>query len=187
MDALLYALALLVDAGTTNLFAGEAWNAMPKMQQTDSRQAGAPAEERAAGANGNAIKREGGPLPKDALLPGKPEHSYVIVPPGWEQGNLSLRDGCWAKIYDEDGLKGDAVTIFGPIDIPDLGGGMFGVDWKDRISDIEAGKKARVTIYDNAGQKDALFTIQPGQRFNVNNAIQGFESIRSLKIACPQS
>lgn len=134
---------------------------------------------------GGDIKKREEHLPKNALLPGNPQGRYVIVPSDWEDKGISMKDGCWAQVYDEDGLTGDALTIMGPIDIPDVGGsGVFGIEWKDRISSIETGKRAEMIIYDNANLNDPLVRIGPDQKANINNAIRTLGEIRSLKINC---
>jgi hypothetical protein len=134
---------------------------------------------------GGDIKKREERLPEDALLPGNPPGRYVIVPSGWEDKGISMKAGCWAQVYDEDGLTGDALTIMGPIDIKDVGGGgPFGIEWKDRISSIETGKRAEMIIYENANLNDPLVRIGPGQKANINNAIRTFGEIRSLKINC---
>ena len=133
----------------------------------------------------NVTVREAGPFPADALLPGNPAGSYVLAPRGLLNGSFSIKEGCWAKVSDEDGLQGDALILLGPMEIPDVAGRENpGIRWRDRISTIQTDVHAQITIYDNTGFQDPLFTIQPGQIFNVNNAIKTFGEIRSLKIAC---
>jgi hypothetical protein len=134
---------------------------------------------------GGDIKLKREQMPEEALLPGNSQGLYVVVPSDWESRDLSLKNGCWAQVYDEDGLSGDALTILGPIDIPDVGGsGVYDIKWKDRISSIETGKRAQMIIYDNISLEDPLVTIGPGQKANINNAIRRFGEIGSLKINC---
>ena len=126
-------------------------------------------------------------LPPSVLLPGNPEVTYVITPPARRDGEVPLLKGCWAKLYDEDGLKGDSVTMYGPIAIRDAAGaGVFDIDWKDRISSIAVGPKAQVFIYDNNEFRDLLLTIKPGKSLDINNALSNFDEIKSIKIECRQ-
>jgi hypothetical protein len=124
-------------------------------------------------------------LPRNALLPGNPEVTYVITPRARDDEDVPIVRGCWAKLYDEDGLKGDSVTIYGPIGIADAAGaGVFDIDWKDRISSISVGPAAKVSIYDNNDYRDLLLTVQPGQKADINNALKNFDAIKSLKVEC---
>lgn len=124
-------------------------------------------------------------IPRDALLPGKPEATYVITPPASGNGDVRLVRGCWAKLYDEDGLTGDSVTIYGPMGIADAAGaGVFDIDWKDRISSISVGPAAKVSIYDNNNYRDLLLTVKSGQKVDINNALKNFDEIKSLKVDC---
>ncbi|MDQ9170766.1 beta/gamma crystallin domain-containing protein [Oxalobacteraceae bacterium R-40] len=126
-----------------------------------------------------------GQLPHNALLPGNPEVTYVITPPASADGDVPIVRGCWAKLYDEDGLKGDSVTIYGPIGIADAAGaGVFDIDWKDRISSLLVGPAARVFIYDNNNYRDLLLAARAGQKIDINNALKGFDEIKSLKVEC---
>lgn len=124
-------------------------------------------------------------LPPGALLPGNPEVTYVITPPAARNGDVPLVKGCWAKLYDEDGLKGDSITMYGPIGLPNpSGAGVFDIDWKDRISSIAVGPHARVFIYDNNNFRDLLLNVNAGESVNINNALSYFDEIKSIKIEC---
>lgn len=191
MDALLYALFVAAQAAAGFISPGKSLVFTEGMRPPILAQQGAaPSHQwgsRPEGLSspGGDIKKREERLPEDALLPGNPSGRYVIVPSGWEDKGISMKEGCWAQVYDEDGLTGDALTILGPIDIKDVGGsGPFGIEWKDRISSIETGKRAEMVLYDNANLKDPLVRIGPGQKANINNAIRTFGEIRSLKISC---
>jgi hypothetical protein len=192
MDALLYMLFAAAEASGAGFLAPERSFVSTDVTRPPilAQQSAAPSHQwgnRPEGLSspGGDIKKKEERLPKDALLPGNPQGLYVIVPSGWEEKGISMKEGCWAQVYDEDGLAGDALTIMGPIDIKDVGGdGPFGIEWKDRISSIETGKRAEMIIYDNANLKGPLVTIGPGQKANINNAIRTFGEIRSLKINC---
>ncbi len=133
----------------------------------------------------SAAVKSGGPLPPKALLPGKPAVSYFVVPSGMEEGQLSKKNGCWAKLHDEDSLQGDALTIFGPVEIANASGaGVFDISWVDRISRIVAGPKAQLAIYDNTEFRDLVATIKPGQDLNVNKSLNYFTAIKSLRLTC---
>jgi hypothetical protein len=127
-----------------------------------------------------------GKLRRDALLPGNPPGAYIIAPAGVETGDLPLRKGCWAKLYDEDGLIGDAITLYGPLSIPNVGDtGVFGIDWKDRIGSISTGPAARLLIYDNPDFTDLVSTIKPGKKERkISKELGFFDQIASLEVLC---
>ena len=68
----------------------------------------------------------------------------IIVPNA--RSSERLDEGCWARLFGASQAPGDSVTIVGPIDMPTLRG-PFGLEWDDRIGNIEAGPRATVSLF----------------------------------------
>lgn len=125
-------------------------------------------------------------LPPDALLPGKPATAHVVMSAAAIERGFPLQKDCWVKLFDEDGFQGDAITLLGPIEIPDVDrSGVFGINWKDRIGSISTGPVARVLIYDNTHFRDLVSTINPGrEEVSVAKKTGFFDQITSMQVLC---
>jgi hypothetical protein len=103
----------------------------------------------------------------------------IIVPNA--RSSEQLDTGCWVRLYGASPAAGDSVTIVGPIDMPLLRG-PFGLEWDDRIGNVEAGPRATVSLFADEEYEDLSTTVAPGRRL----ATAGGE-IESLRIACSAS
>jgi hypothetical protein len=114
----------------------------------------------------------------------------MIVPVALAGDNTTdsaMRDGCWAKLYDNEDYLGDTFTLVGPVELSNMTG-PFGADWED-VSSIKTGPRASVTIYDNKNFRDRVAKIRPGQEIADlgEDKLGLFEDFRSMRINCPQT
>jgi hypothetical protein len=103
----------------------------------------------------------------------------IIVPNA--RSREQLDGGCWVRLYGASQAAGDSVTIVGPIDMPMLRG-PFGLEWDDRIGNVEAGPRATVSLFADEDYEDLTTTVAPGRRL----ASAGGE-FESMRIACSAS
>lgn len=109
----------------------------------------------------------------------------VLVPVAMEtRADTGLANGCWAKLYGENGFRGDSLTLVGPVDMADMRG-PFGVQWDDKVSSIKAGPNATVTIYDDTNYRDKAATVRPREQVQeISEKMGFFEDVESLKVTC---
>lgn len=179
-----------VSQATTNLPGSQ------KGQDTGSGQSGSPAKSADSG-NGSTIsstagnsetgkesKDQSGKKGNTALPEGHPTVGYLMVPIAAPESKEWMKKGCWAKFHDGQNFSGDTLTLMGPVDMPDMRG-PFGIDWKGKISSVEAGAKARILVYDNENFNDLVSTFKPGQKSkDVSKKMGFFDEFSSLKITC---
>lgn len=114
----------------------------------------------------------------------KPAATFIIVPLVSPVQDQWMKNGCWAKLHDNPGFTGDTLTLSGPIDMPNMIG-PFGIDWKGKVSSIETGAKATLTIFDNEDYRDQVSTFKPGERVaDVSKRMGFFDEMSSLKVSC---
>ena len=148
--------------------------------QSGNSAAGAVGPNDATGASANAnadkqSKQKAGASSAAVLL---------LIPVNAPEQNQWKKKGCWAKFYDDKNYGGDNLTLLGPVDMADMTG-PFGIDWKGKVSSVEAGPKARVLVYDNENFKDLVATIKPGQKSpDVSKKMGFFDEFGSIKISC---
>lgn len=136
-----------------------------------------------SGASANDKSRGGQAAKADGLPPGHPP-VYMIIPLDVANRDNAMRQGCWARIYDGENFKGDALTLVGPVALSDLQG-PFGLNWDDRVKSIETGKKAKVMVYDNEDFRDPVTTFKPGQKVaDVSKRTGFFDEFASIRIDC---
>lgn len=111
---------------------------------------------------------------------------WLLVPVEASANDSGIRNGCWARIWTRENFTGDALTITGPNNIPDLDQTrLFGLDWDDRVRSVELGAKASMTVFDNENYRDLVTQFKPGQRVpDVSKRTCFFEELASLKIDC---
>ena len=113
--------------------------------------------------------------------PGAP--LIVLVPLAVASAD-SFSNGCWARLYDSTGFKGNQLSLVGPVDMPNMRT-AFGTDWSGQFDSIQVGPKARLTVYDNENYREKAATFKPGQKVaDLDEKMGLFEQIRSAKIAC---
>lgn len=110
--------------------------------------------------------------------------TFVLVPVVSPLREQWMRNGCWARLHDNQGFSGDSLTLTGPLDMPDMVG-PFGINWQDKISSVETGANTTLTVYDNALYRDPVTTFKPGARIpDVSKRMGFFDQMRSLRITC---
>jgi Beta/Gamma crystallin len=109
----------------------------------------------------------------------------VLVPVAMEtKADTSLANGCWAKLYGQKGMKGDSLTLVGPVDMADMTG-PFGIEWDDKVSSLQAGPNATLQIYDSENFKERATTVKSGEQIREIGAKQGaFEDVESIRVSC---
>jgi len=128
-----------------------------------------------ASAQENTSGKNGGRDPKAPVI--------LLVPPIFAV-NTSLADGCWARLFDAQGYRGDVLTLAGPIDVPKAHVGT-NFAWGRKYDSVIVGPKATLTVYDDQDYKDKAATFKPGQKVpDLNEKLGFFENIQSLKVAC---
>jgi hypothetical protein len=96
----------------------------------------------------------------------------------------AMENGCWAKLYGRDNYEGDSFTLVGPIDLASMQG-PFGVDWS-KVSSIQAGPKASLTLYDNVNFRDRAAKVDAGRSVpQLDEKLGFFENVNSMRINCP--
>lgn len=129
-------------------------------------------EQGAAGRKGDSAAGSGHPV------------VYMLVPVQVASRGEAMKGGCWARFHDQQNFGGDSLTLVGPVDMANMTG-PFGINWKDKISSVETGAKARVLVYDNENFKDLVATVKPGQKVpDVSKKLGFFDEFSSLKISC---
>lgn len=95
-----------------------------------------------------------------------------------------IKGGCWARIYDDRNFTGGALTLSGPLSMPNMLG-PFGINWKNRVKSIELGKTAVVTVFDNVNFKQQIASLEAGKRIpDLSKKMGYFDDFSSLKLSC---
>jgi hypothetical protein len=155
---------------------GENADDTPTIRQAATPAAQTPAAQRPAAASAPQAPTTTPAFPPPAVAtPAR----LIIVPNA--RSSERLDEGCWARLYGASQVAGESVTIVGPIDMPMLRG-PFGLEWDDRIGNVEAGPRATVSLFADERYEDLATTVAPGRRL----ASTGGE-FESLRIACSTS
>ncbi len=94
------------------------------------------------------------------------------------------KQGCWARLYAQDGFRGDRFTLIGPVAMTNLRG-PFGQDWENKIESIETGPRAAVTLYANENFKDRSAQVAADKKVPDMSEKAGlFDHFKSLRIDC---
>lgn len=114
---------------------------------------------------------------------------YLLVPVETAANDTAMRNGCWARVYSRENFSGDALTLVGPTSLPDMDqAGLFGLNWDDRVSSIELGPKATMTVYDNENFRDIVGQFKPGQRVpDIDTRTGFFDEFSSVKVDCQKA
>ena len=109
----------------------------------------------------------------------------VLVPVAMEtKADTNLANGCWAKLYGQKDMKGDSLTLIGPVDMADMTG-PFGIEWDDKVSSLKAGPNATLQIYDSENFQERATTVKAGEQIRDIGARQGsFEDVESIRVRC---
>lgn len=115
---------------------------------------------------------------------GKITSSYLIMPSETRAEQSVIKGGCWARIYDDRNFTGGALTLSGPLSMPNMLG-PFGINWKNRVKSIELGKTAVVTVFDNVNFKQQIASLEAGKRIpDLSKKMGYFDDFSSLKLSC---
>jgi hypothetical protein len=137
-------------------------------------------------AQGQTGKRQSGQAASGQGQTASPPPVYLLMPVDVAVADSTVRQGCWARIYDRENYMGDSLTLTGPIALADMSG-PFGLNWDDRVNSIEVGPRATVTVYDNEGFRDQVARFQPDQRIaDISRRMGFFDEFASITIACQQ-
>lgn len=114
---------------------------------------------------------------------------YLLVPVDVASNDNALKNGCWARIYSRENYAGDSLTIVGPSTLADMDrSGLFGLNWDDRVSSIELGPKATMTVYDNENFRDLVGQFKPGQRVpDIDKRTGFFDEFSSVRLDCQKT
>lgn len=69
----------------------------------------------------------------------RPSSSYMLIPSYMADPQLSIKNGCWIRIYDATDFNGGVLTLTGPLAMPNMLG-PFGISWKNKVRSIELGR-----------------------------------------------
>ena len=129
---------------------------------------------------GNKAETASGGTPEAAIA----ADAVIVLVPFAFASDEKLANGCWARLYDDTGFKGNMLSLAGPVDIP-RGRIGSGFEWGHKYDSLAVGPKATLVIYDSENYRQKTATFKPGQQLADLNAKLGpFENIRSLKITC---
>lgn len=110
--------------------------------------------------------------------------SYLIMPSETMAEQPVIKGGCWARIYDDRSFTGGALTLSGPLSMPNMLG-PFGINWKNRVKSIELGKTAVVTVFDNVNFRQQIASLEAGKRIpDLSKEMGYFDDFSSLKLSC---
>lgn len=109
---------------------------------------------------------------------------FMLVPAETAGKDSPLKSGCWTRVYDGENFTGDSLTVVGPVSVSEMSG-PYGLNWDDKVNSIEAGPKATVTVFDNAGFRDQVAQFKPGQKVpDVSKKLGFFDEFGSIRVAC---
>ncbi len=113
---------------------------------------------------------------------------YLLVPVDVANNEPNMKNGCWARIYDQENYLGDTLTLAGPTALPDMDtNGFFGLNWDDRVDSVELGPKATLTVFDNENFTDRVAQFKAGQRVaDVSKRMGFFDEFGSVRLECQQ-
>jgi hypothetical protein len=114
----------------------------------------------------------------------RPSSSYMLIPSDTADPQLSIKNGCWVRIYDATDFNGGALTMTGPLAMPNMLG-PFGISWKNKVRSIELGKTAILTVYDNENFQQQIARIEPAKKIPDFSTRTGyFDDFSSMKLSC---
>ncbi len=136
---------------------------------------GVQAQERSDKASSQAGTKEG---QKTVEVP------VIIMVPVQVSNDLARDKGCWVKLYNEEGFRGDSLMLVGPINLAQMIG-PFGFNWEDKVRSVETGPKANLTIYDNRNFRDQDNFISASKKVPDMSKKMGFlDNFRSMMLSC---
>ena len=89
-----------------------------------------------------------------------------------------------ARLYTRIGFEGEALTLLGPLDAPNVwtGGGF---PWDPEFESVAVGPDATLSIYDQRNFGEKLTTFGRGQRVaSLDHSLGIFRKVKSLKVIC---
>jgi hypothetical protein len=93
-------------------------------------------------------------------------------------------DACWARLYTRIGFEGEALTLLGPLDAPNVWSGG-GFPWDPEFESLAVGPDATLAIYGHRNFEDRSATFGPDRRVAALDRVMGvFRKVRSLKLTC---
>ncbi|MDQ3187269.1 MAG: hypothetical protein M3Q16_12605 [Pseudomonadota bacterium] len=127
---------------------------------------------------------------KPSSQPGKKEGQMtvevpvIVMVPVQVSSDLAMGKGCWVKLYDDEGYRGDSLMLVGPINLAQMIG-PFGFNWEDKVRSLETGPKANLTIYDNRNFRDQDNFIGAAKKVPDMSKKMGFlDNFRSMMLSC---
>lgn len=112
------------------------------------------------------------------------EVPVIVMVPVQVSNDLAGNKGCWVKLYNEEGFRGDSLMLVGPINLAQMIG-PFGFSWEDKVRSLETGPKANLTIYDNRDFRDQDNFISAGKKVPDMSKKMGFlDNFRSMMLSC---
>ena len=92
--------------------------------------------------------------------------------------------GCWVKLYDREGFRGDSITLMGPLNMPVMIG-PFGANWENKVRSVKTGPTANVTIFDNRNFQDQSKFIGVNAFVpDMSERMGFFDDFRSMMLNC---
>lgn len=88
--------------------------------------------------------------------------------------------GCWVTLYSEENFRGDAVTIAGPRELPELD---F-PEWNGRVRSLEVGPNAGAVLFGGKNFQDQDFIFIGGYREPNLEHLPEWDRLESLKVTC---
>lgn len=112
----------------------------------------------------------------------------IIVVPSVFALDPNLSQGCWARLYDKTNLRGNVLTLTGPVEIANgKPATITGYEMGRNFDSVAVGPKASLMVWDQENFQNKTTTFKAGQVINnLDNRMGNFEEIRSLKVNCSQ-
>ena len=147
---------------------------MPRGQQSDKQ----AQKEQRRDAQQQQAQQGQGDQQKDQTV-------VMLVAPGSQTYEQARGDGCWVQLYRDQNFSGQPVLIDGPISVANLGD-RVDTGWWQQFGSLQAGEKARVTLFTNENFEDPAGDVKPGEQVaNLSDEKFGwFESAQSIRVQC---
>lgn len=113
----------------------------------------------------------------------------LLIVPMMTATDQAMANGCWARLYDSTGYKGNMLTLSGPVDIPSMESGRIaGFEWDRNFDSVHVGPGASLMVWQGNDYTEKSTTFRANQRVqDLDERMGFFEDIKSVKLSCISS
>ena len=179
MRTAIYSAAFVLALANIAAF-GQATPPKDTAQQPERAQAGQP------GAGGTMQQRQ---RPEAAQQRGQKQAGQeavtILAAPQSQILKQAQGDGCWVALYRDPNFAGQPIVIDGPISLGNVRDHV-NTGWFRSFGSMQAGEKAKVTIYSNQNFESRAADVEQGQKVAdlQDQKLGFFENIESLRVQC---